>query len=201
MSAFPWNANDTGDDISGTGELDDRWFLSGSPAAFTPGGRATIPCFGVATSSFGKAQNCSQAVPAACTTAAAAVPTGPTGQTGAQALAAYGCYMEGNSVIVPATQGTFGTMGRDVLRGKGFHEWDMSVSKNWKLFKERLTAQFRAEFFNVLNEVNYAPGGTAGSSLSSPTSFGQSASTPDTANPVIGTGGPREIQLGLKFIF
>ena len=28
--------------------------------------------------------------------------------------------------------------------------WDFSILKSWK-FKERLTAQFRAEFFNVLN--------------------------------------------------
>ena len=193
LSAFPWNAYDAASDISGTGELLDRWYLSGNPGDFTPGGRTPIPCFG--------AKGCTAAIPAACTTAAASVPTGPTGQTGLQALAALGCYMEGSSVIVPATQGTFGTMGRDVLRGKGFSEWDTSISKNTKLFKERLTAQFRAEFFNVLNHVNYAPGGTTGSSLSSPTSFGQSASTPDTANPVIGSGGPREIQLGLKFIF
>lgn len=200
LSAFPWNANDTGDDISGTGELDDRWFISGSPSDFTPGGPTPIPCFGVATSSFGKTSSCSQTVPAACTTAAAQVPTGPTGQTGAQALAALGCYMQGNSVIVPATQGTYGAMGRDVLRGKGFEEWDMSVSKNWK-FKERLNAQFRAEFFNVLNQVNYAPGGTSGSSLSSPASFGLAASSPNSANPVVGSGGPREIQLGLKLTF
>jgi hypothetical protein len=108
--------------------------------------------------------------------------------------------MQGNSVIVAPAQGTFGTMGRDLLRGKGFHEWDMSVSKNWR-FRERLNAQFRAEFFNVLNHTNYTPGGAAGSSPSAPASFGQSTATPDSGNPVVGTGGPREIQLGLKLNF
>jgi hypothetical protein len=31
--------------------------------------------------------------------------------------------------------------------------------------------------------------------------FGQAPSTPDGKNPVIGSGSPREIQLGMKLIF
>jgi len=39
----------------------------------------------------------------------------------------------------------------------------MSVSKSWR-FKERLTTQFRAEFFNITNHPNFANpfGGTTG---------------------------------------
>jgi len=202
LSAFPYTALDSSDDISGTGKLQDRWDLVGSAKDFHLSNRTPLPCFGQAGSSFAKA-GCSTAVPAACAAAAAQVVTGPTGQTGTQALAALGCYMSGSSVIVPPTQGTFGTMGRDVLRGKGFQQFDMSISKNWR-FGERLTAQFRAEAFNVLNHTQYnlnGPSGILGPSISSPLAFGVATSTPDSGNTVIGSGGPREIQFGLKFIF
>ena len=36
--------------------------------------------------------------------------------------------------------------------------WDVSLAKNWKI-KERFTAQFRVECFNVINAVNYAGNG------------------------------------------
>jgi hypothetical protein len=122
-----------------------------------------------------------------------------------EALASFGCYMAGNSVIVPPAQGTYGSMARNSLFGSGFHQWDLSVTKNWRI-KERLTAQFRAEIFNALNSTNFAgPGNVAGtnSNPSSPSAFGVSPGTPDVANsaPVFGTGGPRKIQLGAKFIF
>jgi len=76
------------------------------------------------------------------------------------------------------------------------------VFKNFK-FKERLTAQFRAEFFNVLNRPNFANPGLGGTTDPSGGQFGAESSTPDVAadNPVLGTGGPREIQLGLKLLF
>ena len=56
---------------------------------------------------------------------------------------------------MPPAIGTFGTTGRNVFRDSGFRNWDVSVFKTF-VFKERLTAQFRAEFFNVLNHPNFA---------------------------------------------
>ena len=83
----------------------------------------------------------------------------------------------------------------------------MSIYKNWK-FRERLTAQFRAEFFNVLNHPAFAnPGGGPNGYLhndpSVPNLFGCGCATPDVAgeNPVLGSGSNRAIQLGLKLIF
>ena len=58
--------------------------------------------------------------------------------------------MRGNSVLFPAALGTYGDATRNIFRDSGFRNWDLSVTKNWK-FKERYDAQFRAEFFNVLN--------------------------------------------------
>jgi hypothetical protein len=80
------------------------------------------------------------------------------------------------------------------------------VAKNWH-FGERLTAQFRAEFFNILNHPNFANpyGGQNGYGLNDPgaPNFGCGCATPDiaAANPAVGSGGPRSVQLGLKFAF
>jgi hypothetical protein len=82
----------------------------------------------------------------------------------------------------------------------------MSVQKDWK-FKERLTAQFRAEFFNVLNHPLFGQvvaGHLANNHPSSGESpFGAANKTPDKAagNPVLGSGSNRDVQLGLKLIF
>jgi hypothetical protein len=105
--------------------------------------------------------------------------------------------MEGNSVIVPPAQGTYGTMPRNDLTSVPIREWDLSVNKMWKV-KERYSAQFRAEFFNLLNSREY---GALFTNISNPATFGQARGTPNNSNPVNGTGGPREIQLALVMRF
>lgn len=101
-------------------------------------------------------------------------------------------------MVAPAL-GTYGNMLRNQLRGKGFSTWNASVTKDWKI-KERLNMQFRAEGFNILNRTMYAG---VGLNLGAPNTFGEATSTPDVAkaNPIVGSGGPREVQLGLKFTF
>ena len=128
-----------------------------------------------------------------------------------QALGLFGCFAKGSSVMIPPGF-TFGTMGRNFFRDSGFRNWDFSVSKNWKL-GERVTAQFRAEFFNILNHPNFAnpfggqngfgTGGFNDPSTAGAGIFGCGCATPDkaAANPVIGSGGPRATQFGLKFLF
>ena len=118
-----------------------------------------------------------------------------------------GCFVKGNSVMTPPEFGTFGTMGRNLFRGPGYRNWDFSLVKNWTL-RERFIIQMRAEFFNILNHPNFTnPFGVGGQlgfvDPSSPGSFGFSGETPDVAaaNPVMGSGGPRAIQLALKFKF
>jgi hypothetical protein len=205
---FPVAAGDTTNDLSGTGQLLDRWTLVGDPHAFQIGGPGlSIPCYGVTGSSFSKATNCTTVaavtnMPALCQSAAAAeavnpnLPAGTANATGTLSLASFGCYFIGSSAIVPPAQGTFGTMARDALQAKAFHNWDMSVTKNWKL-KERYGVQFRAEFFNVLNRTQYS---SPNANLAAPASFGQAAATPDSGNPVIGSGA-RKIQFGAKLSF
>jgi hypothetical protein len=121
-------------------------------------------------------------------------------------LQANGCYVQGGTILFPPANGTLGNAGRGIFRGAGFKNWDVSVVKDEK-FKERLTAQFRAEFFNVLNHPNlYNPTGPAGAGFndpSAPATFGCGCNTPDQAspNPVLGTGANRSIQLGLKLMW
>jgi hypothetical protein len=108
--------------------------------------------------------------------------------------------------MIPPAGGTFGTMGRNIFRDTGFKNVDLSVAKNWK-FGDRLAAQFRAEFFNLFNHPNFANpfGGQNGFAHNDPStgSFGCGCATPDVAaaNPVIGSGGARAVQLGLKLTF
>jgi hypothetical protein len=162
----------------------DRWDFFGNPSDFT-GGRTPIPFFkNLAT------------MPAMCTQEATAIGTaGPGGN-----LATFGCFMKGNSVLIAPPTGTDGTASRNLFRDQGFRNWDFSLFKNWTL-KERLTAQFRAEFFNILNHTILANPGSGG--LVGDGTLGLSSNTPDAAgqNPLLGTGAAREIQFGLKLLF
>ena len=51
-------------------------------------------------------------------------------------------------------QGTFGNAGRNIIRGPGIYDWDTSLVKQFPI-SEQKRFEFRAEFFNVLNHVNY----------------------------------------------
>ena len=103
-------------------------------------------------------------------------------------------------VLVQPEFGNFGDSGRNTFRGPKFKNWDFSVVKTWRI-TERWSAQFRAEFFNILNHPNFAnPAILFNNDLGFLDTFGLVTATPDVAgaNPVIGTGGPRSIQFGLK---
>jgi hypothetical protein len=184
----PFGVMDAGTDVSRTGEGNDRWDFFGRPSDFkaTPTG---IPYFAPGVSN----------MPSACINDAAAI-----GATAS--LNAFGCYASGTSVMIPPPSGTFGTMGRNIFRDTGLQNVDFSVAKNWK-FGERFGAQFRVEFFNIFNHPNFANpfGGQNGWAHNDPStgSFGCSCATPDVAasNPVIGSGGNRAVQLGLKLSF
>jgi hypothetical protein len=128
------------------------------------------------------------------------VPTSDPNFNGVAALGNFGCYMSGNSVIVPPAQGTYGDMPFNILRGRWLRVWDLAVVKNFTV-KEHVNVQFRAEFFNIVNAVNYS-GQTAGSPAA-PSTFGVSTGTPEIISnaPVFGTGGPRKINFGAKITF
>ena len=116
-------------------------------------------------------------------------------------LSSYGCYVSGSAVITPQEYGTFGNMGRNIFRGPKFVNWDLSVARKIQL-RQNVVAQIRCEIFNILNHPNFDVF-SMDTDLSDTSSVGQVRFTPDVgaANPVIGSGGSRHIQLGAKIIW
>ena len=197
--AQPFGVMDAGSDVSLTGEANDRWDFFGNPKDFKSTATG-LPFFAGSGDPTNPTSN------AACNAQALALDGGVAGGPATSALAGFGCFANRGSFMIPPPFGTFGTMGRNIFRDTGFHNWDFSVAKNWK-FGERFGAQFRAEFFNVLNHPNFANpfGGQNGWAHNDPSagSFACACATPDVAasNPVIGSGGSRAVQLGLKLLF
>lgn len=197
-----WGAMDEGTDAAGVGPLPVsppanspiRWDFFGNTSDF----KSNAAGFLKHTVSNG-------GLPSACTSRALAVDGGSPGAATA-AVNLFGCYAAGNSVMIPPALGTFGTMGRNIFPDSGFRNVDFSVAKNWHL-GDRFHAQFRAEFFNIFNHPNLANpyGGQNGFGFNDPSApgFGCGCATPDVAaaNPVIGSGGSRAVQLGLKLTF
>jgi outer membrane receptor protein involved in Fe transport len=93
---------------------------------------------------------------------------------------------------------TFGNAGRNIVNGPGYVDVDYSLIKNTH-FERGMNLQFRAEMFNIFNHPNF---GLPNNTLTSP-SFGSLFETADVAqnNVGLGSGGPRLIQFGLKFLF
>jgi hypothetical protein len=185
-TGLPWYVGDATTDVSGTGEFTDRWNFYGNPNDFSHRGSAAIPWFS-GTSNPG------------CLSKATGM-----GANAVSSLSKWGCYVVGNSMMLPPALGTLGTMGRNIFRNNGLSLMDLSVTKRWKL-SERISAQFRAEFFNILNLTAYANQavGTRHDNPTSTAGFGNATTTPDVANanPQVGSGAARSTQLGLKFIF
>jgi Carboxypeptidase regulatory-like domain len=98
--------------------------------------------------------------------------------------------------------GTFGDVGRDTLTGPGLSELDFSVAKSTTI-REGLRAQFRAEFFNVLNHSNFTtPNPVVYSSGPTPKTPTTEAQVSPTAGVVSATATTsRQIQFGLKLLF
>jgi len=233
-TAQPWQTFDNADNFSGTAENADRWNIFGKTSDF-PSGKSSIPqCnsqkigaqtlpFDTNTTTIGavtspdvvcgyvsiygfipsSASFTSSAISGCLSHAAGGGAVGTTLDTG-------GCYVStnGSSYIVPPALGTYGNMGRNILRDSGFKNWDLSIFKNFT-FKERYGLQARWEVFNVLNHPIAAnPSGASsavnsGNGLAPNAAFGASFSTPDFAagNPLTGSGSERVMQVGLKLTF
>jgi hypothetical protein len=92
----------------------------------------------------------------------------------------------------PTNSGFWGNASRNNLNGPGLATWDFSTIKNTNL-SERLTLQFRAEIFNLLNRANFntpnlivfTPSGLSGTA-------GAITSTSTTA---------RQVQFALKLLW
>ncbi len=90
------------------------------------------------------------------------------------------------AAFVAPTGFRYGTAGRNILEGPGLKNLDLGILKDFRL-RESHKIQFRAEFFNAFNFVNFGlPSGSIAAA-----NYGTIASA----------GASREIQFALKYIF
>jgi hypothetical protein len=87
---------------------------------------------------------------------------------------------------VPTSQIRPGNEKRGTIIGPPTNRWDANLFKNTKI-SERVTLQFRAEAFNVLNHTNF-------NTL-------RTSSTSSTFGKVLSARDPRQLQLALKLLF
>ncbi len=81
---------------------------------------------------------------------------------------------------------TFGNAGKGILRGPGTAVWDFSAYKSFR-FSEQYSAQFRMEAFNFTNTPQF--------------NFPNTQVGNNNFGIISGAGRPRQIQIGLKFLF
>ncbi|MGA8026303.1 MAG: TonB-dependent receptor [Bryobacteraceae bacterium] len=98
-----------------------------------------------------------------------------------------------NAAFFAIPIGTFGALGRDTFRGPDFHNLDFALIKDTPLGTRRsggelVNLQFRAEFFNIFNIVNFG----LPTNIIKGSGFGEISRTSGTS---------RQIQFSLKLIF
>jgi Carboxypeptidase regulatory-like domain/TonB-dependent Receptor Plug Domain/TonB dependent receptor len=109
-------------------------------------------------------------------------------------------YLNNAAVSAPSGSQLFGNAGRNILRGPAFGQFDLSAHKNFALFTETQSLEFRIEAFNVLNSTNYiSPNtniGTVGATgvLSPNASFG-------TFSGSTSVFPSRQVQVALRLAF
>jgi hypothetical protein len=124
----------------------------------------------------------------------------------ARPVVAAGAVIPSSGTATAAAIGTdIGNVGRNILRGPHQNNVDFSVIKRFR-FLETRSIEFRTEFFNLFNTVNYA------NPISDLNAIPAANFNADgTINPTLGAGrfgkiistssNPRLIQFGLKFNF
>ncbi|MBM3758097.1 MAG: TonB-dependent receptor [Acidobacteria bacterium] len=63
-------------------------------------------------------------------------------------------------VFQPPAVGTIGNSARTSIRQPGFHNWDLTLAKSFRV-TESLRTQFRSEFYNALNHTQFSSFDTA----------------------------------------
>jgi hypothetical protein len=91
------------------------------------------------------------------------------------------------SAFTANAPGTFGSSPRNLLRNPTYFNLDMGLQRNFSI-TERMRFQFRAEAFNLPNNVHF---NQPGNNVSSATTFGR----------ITGAGDPRILQLVGRFEF
>ncbi len=105
-----------------------------------------------------------------------------SGQSTAQEIKQY----FNTSLFTANPIGTYGNSPKNALQGPDLFNQDFAAIKNFNLI-EAMKLQFRAEFFNVFNNVNFSKPGSSVNSAS----FGQ----------ITSAASPRILQFALKVMF
>lgn len=96
-------------------------------------------------------------------------------------------YFDTSAFVAPTAYGDFGDLGRNILRGPKQINTDFAIIKSFP-FREHQGIEFRSEFFNLFNNVNF----DNPINIVTSQNFGQIVDT---------TTGPRVIQFALKYTF
>jgi hypothetical protein len=98
----------------------------------------------------------------------------------------------------PSNSGFYGNAGRNTYIGPGLATWDFSALKDTAI-RERLTLQFRAEIFNLLNRANF---NTPNLIVFTPPTAANPSGLSGTAGAITSTSTTsRQIQFGLKLLW
>jgi hypothetical protein len=101
-------------------------------------------------------------------------------------------------IAPPSTSGFAGNLGRDTYIGPGLATWDFSVLKDTRL-RERLSLQFRAEIFNLLDRANF---NTPNLITFTPPTAKNPSGVSGTAGAITSTTtSSRQVQFGLKLLW
>jgi hypothetical protein len=117
---------------------------------------------------------------------------------------------------IPAA-GTFGNSSRNSLSGPGLQQFDLTLSKKFRL-GEGKNVEFRSELYNTFNHANFSNPGNLRLAAGLPTGPGASGLQPNvpfspataggnfgvltsTVSNQIGIGTNRQLQLSLRFNF
>jgi hypothetical protein len=119
--------------------------------------------------------------------------------------APWGKVLNSNAFQLPET-GVNGNLGRNILRGAGLFQIDASLRRQFRV-RGRSSIETAVSAFNLLNHAGFSkPTGYLGSPL-----FGQpvsmqnlmmgSGNPTNGLTPVFQSGGPRTVEIGVKFTF
>jgi len=95
----------------------------------------------------------------------------------------------------PPVIGTPGNAAKDLFRGSGINNWDLSLFKNFRIPWEGLRLQFRGEFYNAFNHTQF-------SSIDTAARFdAQGKQTNTRLGEFTAARSPRRVQLALRLTF
>jgi len=101
-------------------------------------------------------------------------------------------------IAPPADSGFWGNVGRDTYIGPGLATWDFSILKDTRI-RERLSLQFRAEIFNILDRANF---NTPNLIVFTPPTATNLTGLSGTAGAITSTSTTaRQVQFGLKLLW